>query len=98
MDSHLQRTYYNNADNLRILGCLRRLQEFEDAVDCDGSQVMLESTIGACASTGMDGYGHGMALQIGKKKKGKGIGTEDMFKTYLIGKYLTSSLNYCVNL
>ncbi len=64
---------------------MRRLQEFEDAVDCDGSQVMLESAVGACASTRMDGYGHGMALQIGRKKKGKGIGAEDMLKTCLIG-------------
>ncbi len=98
IDAHLQRTYYNNADNLRILGCLRRLQDFEDAVDGDGSQVMLESAIGACAATGMDEYGHKMALQIGKKKKGKGIAAEDMFKTCLIGKYVTSSLCLCTNL
>ncbi len=80
------------------MGCLRKLQDFEDAVDGDGSQVMLESAIGACASKGMDEYGHGMSLQIGKKKKGKGIAAEDMLKTCLIGNYLNSSLCFFTNL
>ncbi len=72
---------------------MRRLQEFEDAVDCDSSQV---TAIGACASTEIDGYGHRMSLQIGKKKKGKAIAAEDMLKTCLIGKYLTSSICFVV--